>query len=29
MNVAAIPVRQWMIAFSGLASGALAALLLR
>jgi hypothetical protein len=29
MNIAAIPLRQWLIAFSGLVSGAAAALLLR
>jgi hypothetical protein len=28
MNIAAIPLRQWLIAISGLASGAVAALLL-
>jgi hypothetical protein len=29
MNIAAIPIRQWLIAATGLMSGALAALLLR
>jgi hypothetical protein len=29
MNIAAIPLRQWVIAASGLISGALTALLLR
>jgi hypothetical protein len=29
MNIAAIPLRQWLIAVTGLMSGALAALLLR
>jgi hypothetical protein len=29
MNIAAIPIPQWLIAASGLMSGALAALLLR
>ena len=29
MNIAAIPLRQWLIAASGLMSGALAALILR
>jgi hypothetical protein len=29
MNISAIPLRQWLIAFSGLASGMAAALLLR
>jgi len=28
MNIAAIPIRQWLIAATGLMSGALAALLL-
>jgi hypothetical protein len=28
MNIAAVPLRQWLIALSGLASGAAAALLL-
>jgi hypothetical protein len=29
MNIAAIPLRQWLIAGTGLMSGAIAALLLR
>ena len=29
MNIAAIPLRQWLVALSGLASGMAAALILR